>query len=226
MELKVSADKLSAEMEAEIEAGKRAVTKVISRTASKVQTAWRGEVRSSGLGSRLAQAIRMKVYPENQASLEAAGLIYARPGKSPETGAARIIAGHEEGSVIRAVGRSWLAIPTEEAGRARRSKVQVTPAEWQRRTGIKLNVVVRPNGNRLLVANVRLGKPGKGGAPPRLVRGRMTKSGAYGSGTFASVIFVLVPQVKLRKRLRLMDAADRSALELPQAIVREWQRKG
>lgn len=206
---------LSDEMAHQLALAEVAVTRGIRATSNKIKTAWRDDVRRA-LGQRLSNAIRANVYPASEPSLEAAALVYARPGKNPGAGAATIIAGHETGAVIRSGGRGWLAIPTEEALRVKVGRQKLTPALWQQRTGIQLQVVVRPNGNRLLVANVRMGKKG------RLNRGRLTKKGAFGKGTFTSVIFFLVPQVRLRKRLDLMAKADRLAQGLPEAIVRNW----
>lgn len=218
MELKVSADKLSVEMAAEIAAGERAVWRGIDKTATKIKASWRQDVKSR-LGQRLANAIRSRTYPEKGASLDAASLIYARPGKGKRGGAAEIILGHEEGSLIRSSVGFWLTIPTEEAGKGRRG-ANMTVGEWERRHGTRLQFVYRARGPSLLVAPVKLTKSG------RLGKGRMTKAGAYATGTFTSVIFLLVPQAKLRKKLNLRAAADRIAMELPQNIAREWQRNG
>ncbi|SDL37078.1 DUF6441 family protein [Paracoccus chinensis] len=218
MKIEVTTDTpLSEEMAHQVVLAELAVTRGIRATSSKIKTAWRDDVRRA-LGQRLSNAIRANVYPEGEPSLGAAALIYARPGRSPGAGAATIVAGHETGSVIRSGGRGWLAIPTEEARAVRLGRQKLTPALWQQRTGIQLQVVVRPNGGRLLVADVRMGKTG------RLNRGRLTKKGAYSKGTFTSVIFFLVPQAKLRKRLDLMNKADRLAQRLPEAIVRHWPR--
>jgi hypothetical protein len=102
----------------------------------------------------------------------------------------------------------------EEAGKARRGQ-KLTPGEWERRTGMRLQFVYRPRGPSFLVATGRL-------LNSRLGKGRTTKTGAFGKGSVTSVIFLMVPQVRLRKRLDLMAAADRLANDLPQAIVRNW----
>lgn len=40
-----------------------------------------------------------------------------------------------------------------------------------------------------------------------------------------SVIFLLVPQARLRKKLNLIGVADRMVNDLPEAIAREWRKK-
>lgn len=206
---------LSLEMAHQVALAEVAVTRGIAATSNKIKGAWRDEVRRA-LGPKLANAIRSRVYPDREPSMDAAGLVYARPGKGRKGGAAEILSSHENGAVIRSADGFWLAIPTEEAGRARRGK-RLTPGEWEQRTGMRLQFVYRSGGPSFLVATGRLYKD-------RLGKGRMLKSGLYGKGSVTSVIFLLVPQVRLRKRLNLMSKADRLANELPQAIVRNWPR--
>ena len=209
--------RLSDDMAHEMALTEIAVTRGIASTAAKLKAAWRAEVRST-LGQRLSQAIRSEVYPRGEPSAEAAAVVYARPGKGRRGGAAEILAAHEYGAVIRSGSGFWLAIPTTEAGRARRG-AKMTPGEWEGRTGMRLQFVYRRRGPSFLVATGR-------SLRDRLGKGRMLRSGAYGKGSVTSVIFLLVPQVRLRKRLNLMSAPDRLARDLPQAILRNWPRSG
>lgn len=215
MKIEVKADEpLSLEMAHQVALVEVAVTRGIAATSNKIKGAWRDEVRRA-LGQRLSQAVRSRVYPDKEPSMDAAGLVYVRPGKGGKGGAAEIVSAHESGSVIRSADGFWLAIPTEEAGTIRGKKM--TPGEWERRTGMRLQFVYRSGGPSLLVATGRLYKD-------RLGKGRMLKSGAYGKGSVTSVIFLLVPQVRLRKRLSLQAKASRLLQDLPQAIVRNWPR--
>lgn len=215
MKIEVQAEPLSLEMAHQVALAEVAVTRGIGQTTGKIKTAWRADVRRT-LGQRLSQAIRSAVYPEKGTSVDAAGHVYARPGKGLKNGAAEIVAAHEYGAVIRSGSGFWLTIPTEEAGKARRGQ-KLTPGEWERRTGMRLQFVYRPRGPSFLVATGRLLKD-------RLGKGRTTKAGAFGKGSVTSVIFLMVPQVRLRKRLDLMTAADRLSNDLPQAIVNNWPR--
>ena len=217
MKIEVKPDtQLSEEMAHQVVLAELAVTRGIRATSNKIKTAWRDDVRRA-LGQRLSNAIRANVYPETEPSLNAAGFVYARPGKNKQGGAAEIIAAHETGSVIKSRDGFWLAIPTEEAGKGPRGR-KMTPLLWERRTGNRLHFVYRKQGPSFLVGEVKMTKTG------RLGRGRKTKKGAYASGTFTSVIFFLIPQAKLRKRLDLMNKADRLAQGMPEAIVRNWPR--
>lgn len=217
MDIQVKPDRLSVELAAELATAEVAVTNAIDRTANRVKIAWRNSVRQA-LGPRLANSIRSATYPQRGASLNAAALVYATPGKAEKGGAAAIILGHEEGAVIRSRNGFWLTIPTEEAGKGKRG-ARMTPLEWERRHGVRLQFVYRSRGPSLLVAPVKLTKSG------RLGKARMTKKGLFGKGTMTSVIFLLVPQARLRKKLNLIGVADRLVNDLPEAIAREWRKK-
>jgi hypothetical protein len=131
-----------------------------------------------------------------------------------------IVGAHNTGPLIRSKNGFWLAIPMPVAGKSSRGG-RVTPGAWERRTGMRLRFVYRRTGPSLLVAdNVRVSKAGR-------VRENITrhKDGRVSSrlqGRATAVIFLLVPQVKLPKRLDL--ARDARAVEnaLPGMIVANW----
>lgn len=80
------------------------------------------------------------------------------------------------------------------------------PGEWERRrTGLRLRFVYRRRGPSLLVAEGRLN-----------TKGRAVQSSAKtGRGLTTVPIFLLVPQVKLRKRLDLARDAERAIDAVP-----------
>mgnify|MGYP001166125177 CR=1 FL=1 len=194
---------LAAMMVAEIEAGERAVSKAIGEAAGSLKTAWRGQITGAGLGARLARTIRSEQFPKGKDSLNAAALVWSN--------APLIIGAHEEGPLIRAKSGFWLAIPTPAAGKSMRSG-RITPGEWERRRGIRLRFVYRPRGPSLLVADGRLNSRG-------LAVGSRSKTGR---GATTVPIFLLVPQVKLRKRLDLIRDAKAAQERIPGAIVANW----
>lgn len=130
------------------------------------------------------------------------------------------LASHDTGPLIRSKAGFWLAIPMPAAGKSLRGS-RITPGEWERRTGMRLRFVYRRTSPSLLVAdNVRVSKSGR-------VRENITrhKDGRVSSrllGRATAVMFLLVPQVKLPKRLDL--ARDARAVEnaLPGLIVANW----
>jgi hypothetical protein len=108
----------------------------------------------------------------------------------------------------------WLAIPTAAAGKSLRGG-RITPGEWERRNGLRLRFVYRRSGPSLLVAEGRLNTKG------RAVRSRSRT----GRGAATVPIFLLVPQVKLPKRLDLARDAVRAHEAVPGLIVANWAER-
>lgn len=194
---------LVAMMQAEITAGERAVSAAILEASSGLKSDWRREITGAGLGDRLARTIRSAQYPKGKASLNAAALVWSN--------APVIIGAHDTGPLIRSKDGFWLAIPTAAAGKNLKGG-RITPIEWERRRGLRLRIVYRRTGPSLLVADGRLNSRGLGVASrSKTVRGKATVP-----------IFLLVPQVKLAKRLDLARDAERAKAAVPGLIVANW----
>jgi hypothetical protein len=194
---------LGAMMAAEIKAGERAVSKAVNVAGTSVKTAWRGQITGAGLGARLARTIRSEQFPKGKPSLNAASLVWS---KAPV-----IVGAHDAGPLIRSRNGFWLAIPTAAAGKSARGG-RITPGEWERRSGLRLRFVYRRSGPSLLVAEGRLN-----------ARGRAVASRSKtGRGVTTVPIFLLVPQVQLRKRLDLARDASVAQERIPGAIVANW----
>ena len=198
-------------MASELRAGERAVTSAMRDSGASLKSIWRGQVTSAGLGSRLGNSIRNQTYPKGGTSLRASALVYSK--------APKILDGHERGALIRSASGFWLAIPTAAAGRGKRGRI--TPGEWEQKTGRVLRFVYRSGRSALLVDD------GRRAAGNVLVRRRV--KGGYALRdpvTFKNrtlPIFVLVPQVKLKKRLDLFKAAEAVHALLPSKIVANWR---
>jgi hypothetical protein len=190
-------------MAAEVAAGERAVTAAMREAGTGLKTAWRAQITGAGLGQRLANSIRLASFPKSGESLNAAALVWS---KAPV-----IIHAHDTGPLIRAKHGFWLAIPTAAAGKSLRGG-RITPGEWERRTGLRLRFIYRRRGPSLLVAEGRLNTKG------RAVASR-SKSGR---GLVTAPIFLLVPQVKLPKRLDLARDVERTVNAVPGLIVTNW----
>ena len=104
-----------------------------------------------------------------------------------------------------------LAIPTESAGKSLRGG-RITPGEWERRTGFRLHCVYRRGGPSLLVTEGRLNTKGRA----------VASWSKTGRGLVTAPIFLLVPQVKLPKRLDLARDAERAHDAVPGLIVANW----
>ena len=194
---------LAAMMAAEIRAGEKAVTAATREAGTSLKTAWRTQITGAGLGQRLARTIRSEQYPKGQSSLNAAALVWS---KAPD-----IVSAHDTGPLIRSRNGFWLAIPTAAAGKSRRGG-RTTPVEWERRTGLRLRFVYRPSSPSLLVAEGRLNKGGRA----------VASRSKTGRGLTTVPIFLLVPQVKLPKRLDLAWDAERAVDSVPRLILAKW----
>jgi hypothetical protein len=194
---------LVAVMAAEIKAGEKAVSAAMREAGSGLKNAWRGQIVQAGLGLRLANSIRSQTYPKSGESLKAAALVWS---KAPV-----IIGVHDTGPLIRSKDGFWLAIPTAAAGKGLKGG-RITPGEWERRRGLRLRFVYRRRGPSLLVADGRLNSRGLG----------VASRSKTGRGTSTVPIFLLVPQVKLPKRLDLARDAERAQAAVPGLIVANW----
>ena len=200
--LEISGDIVGA-MRAEVLAGETAVTAAMREAGNGLKTAWRGQITQAGLGHRLANTIRARSFPAHGESLEAAALVWS---KAPV-----IIGAHDTGPLIRSKDGFWLAIPTAAAGKGLGGKA-LSPGEWERRRGLRLRFVYRRNGPSLLVAEGRLNSRGLS----------VASRSKTGRGKATVPIFLLVPQVKLAKRLDLARDADRAQAAVPGLIVAKW----
>ena len=190
-------------MAAEIKAGEQAVSSAMRAAGRDLKVAWRGQITQAGLGRRLANTIRSESYPKTGESLNAAALVWS---KAPE-----IIGAHDRGALIRSREGMWLAIPMAAAGRGHKGG-RITPAEWERRRGLRLRFVYRRRGASLLVADGRLNSRGLG----------VASRSKTGRGRATVPIFLLVPQVKLAKRLDLARDVERIEIQLPRGVVTSW----
>ena len=190
-------------MQAEIAAGEKAVTTAMREAGADLKSAWRGQITGAGLGTRLGNSIRLATYPKGGESLNAAAMVWSN--------APVIVGAHDTGPLIRSRDGFWLAIPTPAAGNSVKGG-RITPAEWERRTGLRLRFIYRRRGPSLLVAEGRLNSKGRA----------VASKSRTGRGVATVPIFLLVPQVRLRKRLDLARDAERAAEGMPGRIVAKW----
>lgn len=205
--------RLSELLAADLAAAERAVTAGLREASDGLKAELRGQITGAGLGERLARTWRSEVYPKGGRSLRAAGLVWSKaPG---------IVGLYEEGAVIRSRHGLFLAIPTPAAGRYGDGGQKITPGGWERRTGLILRFVYRRRGLSLLVANnARLSKRGLATAN----RGRRGEAGFTRlAGRTTVPVFILVPQVRVKKRLDVAGAGRAWQGRLPHLILRHWK---
>lgn len=204
-------------MRAEAQGGGRAVTAGMRWAASTLKARWREDIAGAfDGGARLARTIRDESWPKGQPSLRAASQVWSK--------APKIVAAHDEGTLIRAATGYWLAIPLPSAGRVRGGK-KITPAEWEKKTGRRLRFVYRRGKSALLVDDGTKASGNVMVLRRRRVNGRRdyvpSEPTTFRNRTIP--IFALVPQVKLKKRFDLMSRANEVNAALPSVIVAKWR---
>ena len=204
---------LNALLQAELRAAERAVTVGVRQVTDGLKAELRGQITGAGLGTRLANTWRGEVYPKGQQSIGAAGFVFSKaPG---------IVRLYAEGAVIRSKQGLFLAIPTPAAGRFGDGRRKITPGSWERIHGMPLRFVYRRGRPSQLVAdNVRLTKRGRAAAN---IGRRQGAAFTRLSGRTTVPLFILVPQVTVKKRLDVDGAAQKWLRALPQLVLRAWR---
>ncbi len=124
----------------------------------------------------------------------------------------RSFACFDEGAVIRSRNGFWLAIPSPEAPKRGPAGKRITPGMVERMYGRRLRFVYRPRGASLLVMDGMVARGGRrGGFRMATTRKASKRRGEYvsTSGLTTVVMFFLVPQVRMPKRLDVARAAER-----------------
>ncbi|MDR2902494.1 MAG: DUF6441 family protein [Lactobacillales bacterium] len=133
---------LSEFMEKEYSDAANAVTNGIAEATNGLKATMRGQVKSAGMSSRLANTWRGDVYPKGKKSIFAAGVV--------RNSASKIMAGFEYQTVICGKDGFWLAIPSGAIPKRGLGK-KMTPAIYEKMKRVKLRFVYRARGASLLV---------------------------------------------------------------------------
>ena len=202
---------LAKEMEAEERRGRKGVRQGLNAAAKGLQAEWRRQVEAGGLGTRLARTIRAETFPRMPSS-NAASLVWTR--------APLLIDAFDRGALIKSESGFFLAIPTESAGQRGLGRQRITPGGWEQRTGMRLRFVYRQGAPSLLVAdNARMNTRGRA-----VLNRRKVRRDGIQTGSMTVPIFIMLPQVQLKKRLDLAPAAERWAGRIPDLIISNWPR--
>ncbi|MCX8006043.1 MAG: DUF6441 family protein [Burkholderiaceae bacterium] len=225
---------LRRQLAAEVRAGERAAMAATRAETEQVKQELRQQVTSSfgGNARGIAHAWRSQVFPRMGQSLRPAGLVWT---KVPN-----VIDAFARGALIRAKGgRKFLAIPTGfNAARGRRGRgekgLRVTPAQMV----ASGQGFLRPfrSGRRFVwCLPLRQGEQ-TGRRRTRLIAGGLAEIGtgnrkgreAWARGMLQRgmvPMFLLLPQVRLAKRLDVKGAAERGLRRLPGRFVAAWERE-
>jgi hypothetical protein len=203
------AGSIMADMESEARTISKAVTAGIKEAGRGLKGDLRKQVVAAGLGPRLTRTWREKTYPRNKSSIRAATLVWS---KAPQ-----IIRTFDEGAVIRSKSGLWLAIPTPVAPKRGVGGKRINPSNFPEHRFGPLRFVYRRNAPSLLVVDsVRINKSGRVGR--RAKGGAFTKTGRMKQGMATVVMFIMVPQVRLKKRLDVKREIKRWERRLPGLI--------
>jgi len=202
---------LQADMQVELRNLERAVTAGTRDAGRGLKIELRRQVASAGLGQRLANSWRDKHYPNQK--LDAASLVYT---KAPQ-----IIRAFDEGAVIRSRRARFLAIPTENAPRKGTDGKRISPSTFPEHRFGPIRLVPRQSGPSLLVVDGLRASFSRKTGELRGFRRATDRARERGEGLTTVVMFLLVPQVKLRKRLDVPRAAGRWAAQLPALIEQQ-----
>jgi Family of unknown function (DUF6441) len=202
---------LQADLQAELRDIEHAVATGTREAGRGLRTELRRQVTSAGLGQRLANTWREKHYPNRK--LDAASLVYT---KAPQ-----IIRAFDEGAVIRSRRGRFLAIPTENAPRKGTDGRRISPSTFPEHRFGPLRFVPRSSGPSLLVVDGLRASYSRQTSQLRGFRRATDRARRSGQGLTTVVMFLLVPQVKLRKRLDVARAAEHWFGQLPALIEQQ-----
>ena len=206
------AGSIKAGMEAEIRTISKAVTAGVKEAGRGIKGDLRKQVVSAGLGMRLSRTWRERTYPNK--GHDAASLVWS---KAPQ-----IIRAFDEGAVIKSKSGFWLAIPTPSAPKRGVGGERINPSNFpEHRYGPLRFVYRRGRPSLLVVDGVRINKSGRVGR--RAKGGAFTKTGRMKQGMATVVMFIMVPQVRLKKRLDVKREAERWSRRLPALIQRHMR---
>lgn len=214
--LSIDLKSLAAAQDASIRRGLRAAKEGLGVATRELELSIEQAIAAAVPG-KLWRAIKSDTYPYgSQVSRHPVGVVYANGGPRTQ-GAIRFFT--EPGRVAARDG-FFLAIPLPAAG-SRGDNRDLTPGEWERRTGITLRFVYRPGRASLLVAdegtlNARTGTY-------RPITRRRTQADArrgFTRGATTTPIFVLIPSVGFANRVSLRPLIDSAGNVLAREVTR------
>lgn len=202
--------------EAEGEIGSR-VRLATARHTERLKQRLRQQVLAAGMGRRLANTWQSKDYPARGVkTLSPAGYVYSK--------APLIVGAYADGATITGKSGNWLAIPTGAvpfgAGGGSKGKKRKSPVEVEAHFNQELRVV-RPQGSNgryaFLVLDGLTRAKGRAGGRGRFKQ-RTVGRARQGRTAQTVVMFVLVPQVRLKKLFDLAGPLHKTATELHEEL--------
>ncbi|MBX9726204.1 MAG: hypothetical protein K2X09_02965 [Rickettsiales bacterium] len=197
-------------MKEETAAAEKAVTLGVVAASNSLKAELRAQVTRAGLGEKMARTWKQRRYPSSGFSLGAAGLVYA---DMPQ-----VIRAFNDGVTITNAKGTFLAIPTPAAPKRGVGGKRINPDNFPEHSLGRLRFIYRKGAPSLLVVENLRASTGKR-AGYRKASESALKSGR---GITTVVMFILLPQVTLKKRLDIDGAAERWRDKLPQLVLDSW----
>lgn len=171
----------------------------------------RHDIVTAGLGARLSRTWRAQIY--DRSGVGVTGFIYSR---APE-----IIEAFDQGMVIHARQGRYLAIPTENVPK-RINRRKPTPQLYTKHRG-PLRFVRNRQGSAFLVADDRRASFSRKTGDFQGFRKASQRTLRTGRGLTSVVMFILVPMVRMPKKLDVQKIADRWGLNHLDMLHRKYK---
>lgn len=197
-------------MKQEAQAAEQAVTLGVTEATTGLRDELRQQITAAGLGEKMARTWQQKRYPSSGFSIGTAGFVYSK--------APAVIRAFNDGVTIRSKEGKFLAVPTAAAPKRGIGGKRITPDNFPEHSLGRLRFVYRRGAPSLLVVDgMRAGTGKRGG-----FRKASDSAKRTGRGLTTVIMFILLPQVMLRKRLDVGGAAARWSMRLPDLILKNW----
>ncbi len=186
-------------MDAEVRAGKAAVTTIVRRRVTNLKNDIRRQIKRAGLSDRLGLSLRGDTYPKRGASLNAAGRVYSKAIVKRKRGISDLIQVLDKGALIMGTyGRKYVAI--------------ANPAVVQLGNGVRNRTKSRSPTE--FPPGTFLWRPTKKANVAMLVLKRDP----------TKVAFWLYKVVRLKKKIDIDRAYQKAIASIDFAVVRQWER--
>lgn len=191
---------------------RRGVTLARNEAGDGLKLALRQDTLQAGLGKKIEKSWQSRRYPKTGDSMNAAVQVFSK--------APKIIAAYDRGVLIQAGGGKYLAIPTENAPKKGVDRKRISPASWPEHRFGPLRLVKTKSGNLLLVAdNLRASYSRKTGEM-RGYRKASASARRRNKGLTTVVMFILIRQVRIPKKLDVEREFNKWAAAFPVLITR------
>lgn len=203
------------------------VTSVLTHATRAVGAATRGlekdleALTRTAVPGNLWKAWKSDVYPRaGRPSYAPAGEVYVNGG--PRSQGAMTF--WTQPGVNRARDGQWLAIPTVKAGARGRGR-NLTPGEWERRSGVRLQFVYGGGSGKPSFLVARQVLSGANGRGVRAATDKRRQGGRYqGAKTQDVIIFVLIAMQRFGNKFSVAPAIDRRRKMLNDDFARRVAR--